>query len=85
MAHVHATCHIMNVDNIKVAYLTNIYKLRQIVESELIRYLPNINLVAGDVKELNGYTCQLLYETNSKMKRIIFGNLGYVGESCLAR
>ena len=76
VAHVQATGHIMNVANIKVVYPTKIYRRRQIVESALIRYLPNINLVAGDVKELNSYTCQLLYETNGTMKRILSGNPG---------
>ena len=76
MTRVQATSHTMNVNNIKVVYPTKIYRRRQIVESALIRYLTNINLVAGDVKEPNGYMYQLLYETNSKMKRSISGNPG---------
>ena len=66
----------MNVINIKIVYPTKIDRRRQIVESALIRYLPNINLAAGDVKHLNSYTCQLLYETNYKMKLSIPGNPG---------
>ena len=76
MTHVQATGHIMNVNNIKIVHPTKIYRRRQIVESTLIRYLLNINLVAGDIKNLNRYTCQLLYETNSKMKVKISGNPG---------
>ena len=76
VAHMQATGHVMNANNIKIVYPTKIYRRRQIVESALIRYLPNINLTAGDVKHLNSYTCQLLYETNKKMKLSISGNPG---------
>ena len=67
----------MNVNNIKNVYPTKIYRRRQIVKSALIRYLPNTNLVAGNVKELNSCKCQLLchlYETNDKMKLSISGS-----------
>ena len=47
VAHVQATGHVMNINNIKIVYPTKIYRRRQIVESALIRYLPKINLVAG--------------------------------------
>ena len=65
VAHVQVTGHVMNANNIKIVYPTILYRRRQIV----IRYLPNINLVAGDVKEINSFICQLLYETINKMKQ----------------
>ena len=37
----------MNMENIKIVYPTKIYIRRQIVESALIRYFDNVNLVAG--------------------------------------
>ena len=49
VAHVRVTGHIMNVNKIKIVYPFKIYRRRQIVESALIRYLSNKNLVAGDV------------------------------------